>query len=165
MANTTLITKGPRGSDFFQGGGFPDKTAVTGHGIAIYEDSGDQKINWDAHLPEDYKNNKDLIFTIYWFSVSVTTNAVKLDGRIELLAENGNPLTADNFGTLKTVTSTVSSTLAALKKAVLTFTQADMGSPAAGDVIRFNLVRDTTDAADTMVGDMAFLLWSAHQTV
>lgn len=164
MAIRTIAIKGPRGADYFQGGGFPDKTAVTGHGVSILEDTGNQKINWDFLLPESFNMVKDLLIVIHWFSVSVTTNAVKLDGFMELLAENGNPLTADNFGTLKTVTSTVSSTLAALKKATLTFTQANMGSPSPGDVLRFKLIRDTDDAADTLVGDMLTVLWHARQS-
>ena len=163
MVDETRITKGPKGADYFQNAAFPDKTAVTGHSIAVFEDGGDPHANWPAHMPEQYSTAMDIELQIFWFSVNVTTGNVRWRAEVERLAVGGNPLTADNFGTLKEVTSNVQGTLAVLSKAVIPITRADMGTINPGDPFRLRLTRRTTDAADTLVGNALMYFWTMKQ--
>ncbi len=163
MVDETRITKGPKGADYFQNAAFPDKTAVTGHSIAVFDDSGSPHANWPVHMPEQYSTAMDIELQVFWFSVSVTTGNVRWRAEVERLAEGGNPLNANNFGTQKEVTSNVQGTLAVLSKAVIPVTRADMDTINPGDPFRLRLTRDTPDAADTLFGYALIYFWTMKQ--
>ncbi len=165
MVDTTRITKGPKAADYFQSNAFPDKTSGTGHTIAVFKDSGDPFGNWPCHMPEQYQTGKDMLLDFYWFSVSVTTGNIRLKAEVERLEADaaGNSLTADTFGSANAVTAQVQTALARLRKSTITIPRVDMASINPGDAFRIKITRNTTDAADTMVGNMLNLFWSMRQ--
>ena len=166
MVDTTRITKGPKAADYFLTNAFPDKTTTTGHSVTVFKDSGNPFANWPCHMPEQYQTGKDMELDFYWFSVNVTTGNIRLDAEVERLeaVAGGNPLTADNFGAINSATSQVQTALARLRKAQVTISRADMGTIDPGDAFRVRLTRNTSHAADNMVGNLLMLFWSMRQT-
>lgn len=165
MGVQTLIVKGGHNADYFQNEAFPDKTATTGHFVAVFESSGTPHANWDSRMPLSYNPVMDVDIVIDWFSVSVTSGAVVWDIEIERLAANGNPLNADNFDLPQSVTSTVSATLAALQRATVTLTNAEFDGVQNGDSFRLRMTRDTSSGSDTLIGDALMLNWSLKSNV
>lgn len=163
MAEISRLSRGPKTADYFLGGAVPDKTATTGHFVSVLASSGGPFLAWPIYMPFDYKPAKDTCVRIGWFSVSVTSGAIRLDAEFERLAEGGNPFTSDNFGTKKSVTTTVNGTIATLKIAEITLTNADMQTLAENEWGRLRLTRDTAHAGDTLVGDALFYGFSMGQ--
>ncbi len=163
MADISRLSRGPKTADHFEGGAVPDRTATTGHFVSILQQSGGPFLSWPIYMPFGYKPAKDICIRIGWFSVSVTTGAIRLDAEFERLAEGGNPFTSDTFGTVRSVTSTVNSTLATLKIADITLSNADMQTLAANEWGRLRLTRDTAHSGDTLVGDAQLYGFSMGQ--
>jgi len=143
-------------ADFFQNSAFPDKTATTGHFGTVFEDSGDPFAAWDGRMPPTY-NNGNITLILHWASLTVTSGNCRWDAAFERLDEDGQSLLSSGFAADQPVTSAASSTANALVYSSIAFSNAQADGVQAGESFRIRITRDTTDAADTMVGD-AFLL-------
>lgn len=159
----TRVTRGPKAADYFEGGAFPDKTATTGHFIAVMPQTGSPFLNWPVHMPTDYDDTKDTKLQVGWFSVSVTTGSIRLKAEFQRLVPGGVAFTSTVFGTAKSVTKTVNGTLATLTIADIILTNADLGTLVKNDWGRLKVTRDTGHAGDTMVGDALFYGWTMNQ--
>jgi hypothetical protein len=70
----------------------------------------------------------------------------------ERLEEDVDDIDADNFAAAKSVTKAVSATDGALARATIDFTSAEAADLVAGEAYRLQLVRDSDNVLDTLVG-------------
>jgi len=165
MAIETILVRGPHDADYFQNEMFPDKIAITGHFVAIAEDSGVPFVNWTSRMPIAYNNTQPIDVVISWISVSVSSGQVQWEVEIESLAPDGNPLNASNFDTPQTEFDAVSSTLSAITRTRITLTQAQFDDIEPGDDFRLRLTRNTSSGNDTMLGDAMLLNWALESNI
>lgn len=158
----TLVAKGPRSADYFLGNMFPDKTPGEGRSVVIMPDSATTFVHYEGWMLNSYSGG-DVTLKVPWFSLSVSTGAIRLEGSVEHNAPDGNPMNAANFGTVKAVTSTVSGVFSALKYAEITLTNADMQTIAGSRAFRLKISRVPSHAGDTLVGNALMLLWAMEE--
>lgn len=141
--------------DFSQAEATPDK--VGSHFCAVFADSGDDFIHMDGFMPQAY-DGASVQFKIFFASPTTASGNVKWDLQVERLANNGTAITADSFDVVTSTTKGVGTpTVASLAYGIITVTSGNMDGVVAGEYFRLKLIRDTTDAADTLTGDAVVL--------
>lgn len=103
-------------------------------------------------LPSTYAGG-GITVDLFWMATSATSGDCKWGVSYEEQDPNNNDLDSDNWGTESTVISTTNGTSGKITKSTLTISQANMGSPVAGDPFRLRVRRIANDAGDTMAGD------------
>ena len=165
MSVQTILVRGPHDADSFQNEMFPDKIATTGHFVSIAEDSGVPFVNWTNRMPIAYNAVQSIDVVISWLSVNVSAGQVQWEVEIERLAPGGNPLNANNFNTPQAGFDTVSGTLSAVTRTVITLTNGQFDSVAPGDDFRLRLTRNTSSGNDTLLGNAMLLNWSLESNI
>jgi len=142
---------------------YPTLDIRNNHPVLDFDDSVAEFAAFESVLSPDYAGG-GLTVEIYWTATSATTGDVKWSVAFER-QDIGTDLDANSFAAYQTATTTTSATNGALVKTTITFTDgAQMDSLAAGEAFRVEVVRDATNAADTMVGDAELLRVVVRET-
>lgn len=94
---------------------------------------------------------------IYWMATSATSGTVRWGLSAERGNEGNNDFDADNFGAESTADGTADLTNGKKTKTTITISHANLGSPSAGDPMRFKLRRVITGVTGNMAGDAEFV--------
>jgi hypothetical protein len=121
------------------------------HVSLAFDDTGDPEGDFVARLPPNPDAHNTIRVRLSWVSTTAITGAVKWDAQFES-GENPHPWDTDGFAAVRAVTTTVNGTVALLNDTSIDFTFSQADNLSAEEMFRLRVIRDTTDAADTMVG-------------
>lgn len=131
--------------------------------VLDFDDTTPESVEFEWGLPSNYAGG-GVTVDVYTMATSATSG----DFMLGLSAERGNEANNDAdlaaFGTESTATGTANATSGKKTKTTLVISHANLGSPAAGDPMRFKLRRVADDVADTMVGDLEFIEMHVKET-
>ncbi len=121
--------------------------------VLDFDAASDEAAVFHGVMPQHYGGGGASVM-IAWSATSATSGDVKWNAQFERLADGGQDIDSDNFGTAQTATDTTDGTSGALTYSTIAFADAAaLGSIAAGENFRLKIARDADDAADTMTGD------------
>jgi len=132
------------------------------HAVMDFDDTVDEGAIYQFVMPTRY-NGGDLVVTLIWAATSaVAGNAIWRAG-FERMAANDVDLDVDSFSAYRPATGAANATCGKLTYTIITFTQAQADSVAAGEAFRLIVQRVGSDGGDTMAGDAELVAVSIQE--
>ena len=100
-------------------------------------------------MPYDYDDGTVTVY-IHYSATSATSGDVVWDVQFERVGDGSQDIDTGGWNTAETATCTVPGTSGFVDICSMTFTQAQMDGVKKGELFRMRVIRDTTDAADTV---------------
>lgn len=163
MANTRFVFT-PNAAEF-PASNFPQLTLVNRRPVLAFDADTDETCYWTAVVPQGWTGT--ITAYIYYIMASATSGKVDFEVAVEAVTD-GDSTDLDagtSFDTANTITApTVPGTAGYID--VITCTLTNNDSSAAGDYIRFSLMRDADDGTnDTASGDCYVLAMEIRDNV
>ena len=152
MADRTLFVLTPNAAEF-PSSNFPQLMLVNRRPVLAFDAATDETCYWTFIAPQGITTPIKAVVT--YVMASATSGLVDFEGAVEAVSD-GDAVDLDattSFDTANTITApTVPGTAGYIDQFTITLTNND--SIAAGDYVRFRLVRDANDGTnDTATGD------------
>lgn len=127
-----------------------------GHATLVFDDTTDENVIFEDTISRDYLLGT-MTVDIDWVARSATTGNARWGVSFERLASGLQDIDVDGFAAVRVTTSPASGTSGVITRSSITFTQAQADSIAAGEAFRLRLIREASNAGDTVVGDAQVL--------
>ena len=130
------------------------------HPVLDFDAITDQIADFHGVLPLHYGGGT-LMIILGWTATSATSGTCVWNAAIERIADDGDDMDTDSFGTTMFAVPNPNAISGKLGYASITLTSGvNTDFIAAGEIFRLRISRDADNGADTMAGDAE--LWTVH---